>query len=151
MEKQEYKLTEKERAWHRKYYYKNKDKIKKYHQKYYAEHAEETRKYHKEYYNKNKDQWRERYKKKDRDPLKRRDSELRNKFNITLEDYNYLLNKQDGCCLLCNRHYSEFVKGLAVDHNHETGQIRGLLCGPCNTRLGWFETNMKKIMEYLDA
>ena len=126
---------EKQKEYHRQYYIKNRERVKEYHNKYYQEH---------------KDQWHERYKKRYRDPLKRRDSELRNKFGITLEDYNILLDKQKGCCLLCNRHYSELVKALAVDHNHTTGKIRGLLCGPCNTRLGWFETSRDLILKYLD-
>jgi hypothetical protein len=39
---------------------------------------------------------------------------------------------------------------LAVDHNHQTGLFRGLLCSSCNRNLGWAENNLAKITEYLN-
>lgn len=65
----------------------------------------------------------------------RRRSHLRRKFGITLEQYRGLLKKQNNSCAICLRPASDFNKELAVDHNHKTGEIRGLLCTNCNYRL----------------
>jgi hypothetical protein len=56
-----------------------------------------------------------------------------------VQKYNELLMGQDYCCKMCNAHNSNFARALAVDHCHKTGEIRGLLCGPCNTSLGHYE------------
>lgn len=58
---------------------------------------------------------------------------------ITIEQYNDMFTKQEGCCAICSRHESEFKRRLAVDHNHSTGVIRGLLCCLCNTNLAVLE------------
>jgi hypothetical protein len=63
-------------------------------------------------------------------------------YNITLEEYNAVLVEQGGVCAICGK--SEEIKNpsardrssLAVDHCHETGKIRGLLCFKCNTGIG---------------
>ena len=62
----------------------------------------------------------------------RRDKYYRQRFNITLTDYENLLSRQAEKCAVCNSHVSSFKKRLAVDHNHKTGEIRGLLCFKCN-------------------
>lgn len=56
---------------------------------------------------------------------------------LEVKDYNELLVQQNGLCAICE----ESPKGrkLAVDHNHKTGQVRGLLCSRCNIGLGWLE------------
>lgn len=83
----------------------------------------------------------------------RRKSHLRRKFDISLEQYSELLKKQNNCCAVCERHVSEFNKELAVDHNHQTGEIRGLLCTNCNYRLVAKHTNgelLRKIADYVE-
>lgn len=86
---------------------------------------------------KNLQYWRDYYHQhKDVKSPQQRKSSLKVKFNMTLEDYDKLLIKQDFKCALCNKHVSEFKHNLAVDHCHETGRIRGLLCVSCNTSLG---------------
>lgn len=83
---------------------------------------------------------------------KKKDWNLQYNFNITLEDYNKMFQEQDGKCAICNKHQTEFDKSLAVDHCHETGKVRGLLCRECNTGLGKFKdsTNLlEKAKNYL--
>jgi hypothetical protein len=71
-------------------------------------------------------------------------------YGITLEEYNRLHELQGGLCALCgNPECDSRKKWLAVDHNHESGRVRKLLCTTCNTRLGWYEVNKNKIDEYL--
>ena len=50
--------------------------------------------------------------------------------------YLILLEKQEHRCKICKKHESEFDKALAVDHNHTTGVVRGLLCHDCNMVIG---------------
>ena len=72
--------------------------------------------------------------------------------HISEEDYNRLFDEQEGCCAVCGTHQSELDKRLSVDHNHETGEIRGLLCHPCNVGLGYFrddEYRLALAIEYL--
>lgn len=56
-------------------------------------------------------------------------------YGITAEIYKSLLCEQGGTCKICSR---ATTKRLAVDHCHETGVVRGLLCTSCNTGLGLF-------------
>jgi hypothetical protein len=54
-----------------------------------------------------------------------------------LEAYNKMFNDQKGCCASCGIHQSELSSALCIDHCHESGQIRSLLCEPCNVCEGW--------------
>lgn len=77
-----------------------------------------------------------------------REKQLIRKYGITLQTYNELLIKQDYRCAICDRHQLEFNQRLAVDHDHKTIQIRGLLCHQCNLALGWFDKFEDKILNY---
>ena len=70
-----------------------------------------------------------------------KDTYLQTNYGITLEDYNFLLEDQNKKCKICNSDCST-GKSLAVDHNHETGKVRGLLCKNCNIGLGMFFDNI---------
>lgn len=74
------------------------------------------------------------------------------KYGLTLDDYNVLLDAQDGQCAICPAKPSNRV--LAVDHCHETGRVRALLCGACNLGLGNFRDNperLRRAAEYLEV
>ena len=74
----------------------------------------------------------------------------RNGLKLTIERYDELLLKQGNRCAICGTHQSELKIALAVDHDHETGEIRGLLCSRCNINLGCAEAiGLKKITKYL--
>ena len=53
------------------------------------------------------------------------------RYGITESDYRAIYEAQGGTCFICQRATGK-TKRLAVDHNHKTGEVRGLLCGPCN-------------------
>lgn len=74
---------------------------------------------------------------------------LKYKFGITLDGYNILHELQDGKCALCDRDRKDFNKDFAVDHDHNTGKVRGLLCMNCNMDLGIIE-NYKQNPERWD-
>ena len=59
-------------------------------------------------------------------------------FGISLEDYEELLEKQGGVCAIC-KNKCPSGRRLAVDHDHVTKRVRGLLCCNCNRVLGWIE------------
>ena len=57
-----------------------------------------------------------------------------------------MFEEQNGCCAICQKHQSKFSKALNVDHDHETGEIRSLLCENCNRGLGLFYENPKNLL-----
>lgn len=71
-----------------------------------------------------------------------RKAALKRKYKITPEDYENMLAAQGGHCALCDRTPDqERHKYLNVDHCHETGKVRGLLCTPHNHAFGKFGDN----------
>ena len=83
-------------------------------------------------------------------PVKRREYGLQRRFGITAEEYDRMLEVQSGCCAACGRHQTEFKSRLAVDHNHETGEVRGLLCTNCNTIWGLSGENADILLKIID-
>lgn len=73
-----------------------------------------------------------------RDSDARRDRTLQRRYGITAEEYDALLSAQGGRCAMCKRPHRGRGR-LAVDHDHATGRVRGLLCFHCNTMLGHVE------------
>jgi Recombination endonuclease VII len=77
--------------------------------------------------------------------VSQKDAVLKKTFGISLNEYQILLETQNGVCAICGRpertvhRRGGAVRTLAVDHNHRTGRIRGLLCATCNTLLGRIE------------
>jgi hypothetical protein len=72
------------------------------------------------------------------------------KYGITSEEYETLVFKQNNLCAICDKPNNE--QRLDIDHNHETGKVRGLLCHQCNLAIGCFKDNiefMKKAIKYL--
>ena len=82
---------------------------------------------------------------------RRRDAHLK-KFGISQIDYLMMLAEQQGACKLCGVTENPPFDYFAVDHDHATGKVRGLLCHGCNRALGFFEhdlTWLRKSLEYL--
>lgn len=71
-------------------------------------------------------------KNKDRAKLQGRIAKLA-RFGLTVESYDELFKSQNGLCAICEKPH---WRNLAVDHDHKTGKVRGLLCYRCNTLLG---------------
>lgn len=66
---------------------------------------------------------------------------MKKRYGITWEDYQSLLDKQDGKCAICltdNAQNNRTSGKLFIDHCHSTGKVRGLLCSKCNHALGQF-------------
>jgi len=81
-------------------------------------------------------------------PNKQRDGQLKAHYGINLQEYNRLYDEQGGRCLICE---VEAPKGqLAVDHDHNTSQVRGLLCMRCNKGLGFFRDDVAFLLRAVD-
>lgn len=113
-----------------------------------------TNKYGNEYYHKNPKKamaYRLKYRIANPEKTSRvvRANQLKSKYGINQQDYNNMLKEQNGVCAICglpekanNPNNNGKKKGLSIDHCHETGKVRGLLCGNCNTGLGYFKDNL---------
>lgn len=76
---------------------------------------------------------------------------LKSKFGITEETYNQILIRQGNRCAICGSY--QVSKRLAVDHNHSTGKVRGLLCVNCNLGIGSLKEDrqiLENAIEYLE-
>ncbi len=74
------------------------------------------------------------------------------RYGLTRIEQVALLEGQDKKCKLCEVELEMFDgrKGGFVDHNHKTGEVRGILCNRCNTVVGGLENaNLEKILEYI--
>jgi hypothetical protein len=81
--------------------------------------------------------------------LRKRENRLNLKYRITPEEYNAYLENQYGRCAICAK-FSE--RTLHMDHDHETQQLRGLLCSNCNVGLGMFQDDpvlLRRALEYI--
>lgn len=99
--------------------------------------------YAKERWDKNKDAMSQRYK----------ETSWARLYGITPEQYGRLLGDQHGRCAICDQECNS-GRALAVDHDHDTGKVRGLLCGNCNKGLGNFKDSLyllREAEEYLRA
>jgi hypothetical protein len=86
-------------------------------------------------------------------PQKIKDEKLRAAFGIGMEQYERIAKAQKYRCAICTRHQDHQTKNLAVDHDHQSGKIRGLLCHNCNVGLGNFKdstVNLKSAIRYLN-
>ena len=146
----------------------------------YQKVKEQKRKTNKEYFSKHPEQvqkrkercqlWYKNNKKKHKEYIKEREKHnpgitkrenkkacLKKNYGLTLDWYNKQFELQNGCCAICGKNRLSLSRDLAVDHNHVTNKIRGLLCGDCNRGLGYFKSDLNgiklllKSIEYLKS
>jgi hypothetical protein len=82
-----------------------------------------------------------------------RNTQLKSDYNITLDEYNEMLTKQNNGCVICGKTINGKRK-MCVDHDHKTGKVRGLLCSQCNWGLGHFKDDvdlLEKAIKYLKS
>ena len=76
--------------------------------------------------------------------------QLQWKYNLSLEKYQQMLEDQNGCCAICGLKPDY---RLCVDHRHDTGKVRGLLCRTCNKAIGQLgdtPDGLKRALKYLE-
>ncbi len=127
--------------------YKDPEKAKESAKRSRLKNREKRNKWHRDYYMDNIEKERERSREKSQKrhsdaPALAKDSRLKWAYGISLEQYNQMLISQDNVCIICLKSETVInsrtgkVNSLAVDHDHKTGKVRGLLCGACNTAIG---------------
>jgi len=85
-----------------------------------------------------------------------RSRSIRTKYGITVEEYQRLYDLQEGRCAVCGQSETAIdpqrgtVKKLAVDHDHITGRVRGLLCGACNRALGLLKEDLDLVARLIN-
>ena len=91
-------------------------------------------------------------------PISNRKTKLKGTYGLSWEAFESMFTGQDGKCKICKDQKELWPEhktdGLYVDHCHDTGVIRGLLCSRCNAGLGQFRDNtdfLKEAVEYLNA
>jgi uncharacterized Zn finger protein (UPF0148 family) len=115
------------------------------------EYSKRWREANKETLKANQKEWRARTRERDRE--KRKAWALYQEYGMSLADFWALHTAQEGACAICQKRPTDPFT-LHVDHCHETGKIRGLLCSPCNTGLGRFKDDPERLMKaarYLDG
>jgi hypothetical protein len=127
-----------------KHYQNNKSEHGKYTHEYYEKHKERIKRYAREYYQRNR--------------KRQRHVKVAYKFGLSADQYEAMIEKQGNVCAICHEPEhrvdgkSKRLRELAVDHNHQTGKVRGLLCNACNAALGGFGDNVERLFsaaEYL--
>lgn len=81
---------------------------------------------------------------------------LKKHYGITVEQYNEMFSAQSGKCAICDTHATDLPSPgiLCVDHDHDTGVVRALLCGLCNKGIGIFKEDqflLERAISYLKA
>lgn len=96
---------------------------------------------------------------REKNPRVYRNKQLLWTFGITLEQYEQMLADQGGVCAVCGKVEDEIhpqskkVRNLNVDHCHQTGRVRGLLCNSCNRGIGLLNddpTVLRQALAYLE-
>lgn len=79
-----------------------------------------------------------------------REQLLRLNYGLSIESYDELFESQDNCCKICGKEEARFV----VDHDHDSGKVRSILCNSCNRGLGYFKDSpevLRKAADYLEV
>lgn len=112
---------------------RNRERINTCHRSYYASHREEESARKHKYYIENREEMLARSHR----------SKLRCQYGLTLDDYDEMLEVQNGGCAICGMTPEDHGKRLYVDHDHETGETRGLLCHNCNVAIGFLHNSQE--------
>lgn len=86
---------------------------------------------------------------------KRRLADVRQRYGVSEEQYAEMMERAGGVCEICGRVPSEVSKkGACVDHCHDSGKVRGILCAPCNAGIGSLQDDpavLRRAIEYLET
>jgi len=139
--------------------YKDPQKAKEYAKQYAQNHREKMKEYLYIWIKNNPEKSKEiyrKYSKSEKGKIKNRKWAKKKRllsYGITEGILEQIKKEQNNKCAICGKIINEFTKDFAVDHDHKTGKVRGLLCMNCNIGLGAFRDNkiiMRKAIKYLD-
>jgi len=122
---------------------KNREQYNKLTRDYRAKNSDRTRKNHREWCKMNPEKIKKSKQKcAPKAKITNKIRQLKKNFGLDFADYLKMADDQNQKCGICGRNFWEFYKYPAVDHDHKTGEIRGLLCGDCNVALGGFKDDL---------
>ena len=81
---------------------------------------------------------------RERTIIRSKNNWLQTNYGLTIDDWNNMIQKQNGSCAICKTKLDK-GKSTHVDHNHENGEIRGILCADCNWAIGLFRDDISII------
>lgn len=134
-----------DRLVNRETHYRHIEKYRAQKRKYASEHKVEREAYNKIWRDKNPAKVKAIFQRAyTKNPDRFANARLMHEYGISLDKYNELFQIQKGLCAICDSSCKS-GKRLSVDHNHDTGEVRGLLCRICNTAIGFFGDDIKKL------
>jgi hypothetical protein len=144
-----YRLTniEKIREKARLYRLNNREKLRKINKEYRLKNKDAIIKQKSEYYFKNKDKIdlrRKLYIQNNQDKFK--GYQLK-RYGLTVEEYNKILTNQNNQCAICKK---SFIKTPHIDHDHQTGKVREILCITCNSILGYANDDIQILINCIN-
>ncbi len=148
-EKNRTKLAQREKEYRK----KNPAKVAQRQKEAYKKNREKIQRRHKEYYRENRDKILRKQKLTHNTEHGRKASRrlwIKRSYGLTLEAHQQIYLNQNGCCLICDDPIS--YSKIHTDHNHDTGEVRGLLCCHCNRMLGAAKDNpviLRRAIKYL--
>jgi hypothetical protein len=157
--------TIKQREYKANWYRKNNEKAKESARKSYAANIEKQRERGRKKYHANKEKYMESRRKRlgiidsgrrrgviqdkvfqyAKEVKGKRKCYLEKQYGLTLNQWDEIVKSQNGQCVICKRHFKNVPRSPVVDHNHQTGKVRGALCFRCNTALGSFSDNVQTL------
>ena len=86
-----------------------------------------------------------------KDPARLYFNNVKHHYGVERELYEEMLASQNAKCAICEVDLLSLKRRPSVDHDHETGKVRALLCGPCNVKVGVIEHSLyPKLIAYLE-
>jgi len=119
---------------------------------YYREYARQYRKDHPEYRKREqvrRNRWARDHYNREKNTVRCRKLSLKRLYGLSPKTYSDMSEAQKGCCAICG----DLSPKLKVDHCHETGQVRALLCNLCNSAIGFLRDDaaiVRRALEYLE-
>lgn len=124
---EEYLLNERKRAKQERELLKQNPSLKEKRNAYLREYTKKNKTKLKNYKSRSSEEWKKR--------------NLLRRYKLTIEDYEKILQDQNGLCKICHKK----PKKIVVDHCHKTGIVRGLLCNECNRAIGLLKENLQSL------
>lgn len=93
------------------------------------------------------------YDNRERNNIRRSIALITERYNVNYEVALDLFHRSTGSCDCCGKVWTPDMRRLAIDHDHNTGKVRGILCHPCNASLGFMEESherINKLSHYLE-
>lgn len=131
---------------------KNKDEISRKNKEYRMKNKDKMDRKNRKYRIKNKDEINRKKREKNKNPEEKKKTKfkkIKKIYGLEKKDYYKLADDQNRMCPICKRAFDK-ANRIVVDHDHETGLTRGLLCASCNLLLGHAAESIERLSSAID-